>query len=58
MSKFKKLITVVTIITILLCISGVQTFAATVTQDNLEVTLITDKEEYSENEQIKTTLTV
>lgn len=58
MSKFKKLITVVTIITVLLCISGLQTFAATVTQDNLEVTLITDKEEYSENEQIKTTLTV
>lgn len=42
----------------ILSISSINAFAATVTQDNLEVTLVTDKEKYSENEQIKTTLTV
>ena len=58
MTRIKKIIAVVTMITVLLGISGLHTFAATVTQDNLEVTLVTDKEKYSENEQIKTTLTV
>ena len=42
----------------IISISSINAFAATVTQDNLEVTLVTDKEKYSENEQIKTTLTV
>lgn len=39
-------------------ISSINVSAATVTQDNLEVTLVTDKESYSENEKIEATLTV
>lgn len=42
----------------ILSISSINAFAATVTQDNLEVTLVTDKEKYAEDEQIKATLTV
>lgn len=42
----------------IISISSINAFAATVTQDNLEVTLVTDKEKYAEDEQIKATLTV
>ena len=45
---------------LILCISmtAIPAFAKSLTQDGLEVTLITDKSEYSQSEQIITTLTV
>lgn len=45
---------------LILCISltAIPAFAESLTQDGLEVTLITDKSEYSQSEQIVTTLTV
>lgn len=48
------------IVTLLFCLSmhTVQIFAETVTQDGLEVTLTTDKEEYFGGEQIKLTLNI
>lgn len=42
----------------MLSISSAHAFAATTTQDGLEVALATDKEEYSKGEQITATLTV
>ena len=56
--KQRRIFSLVLAFVALLCISGLHAFAATVTQDGLEVTLVTDKAEYSANEQIKTTLTV
>lgn len=56
--KHRRIFALVLAFVVLLCISGLHAFAATVTQDGLEVTLVTNKAEYSANEQIKTTLTV
>ena len=56
--KQRRIFSLVLAFVALLCISGLHAFAVTVIQDGLEVTLVTDKAEYSANEQIKTTLTV
>ena len=58
MKNVKQIFVIIFMLAFILSISSINAFAATVTQDNLEVTLVTDKEKYSENEQIKTTLTV
>ena len=58
MKNVKRIFVITFMLAFILSISSINAFAATVTQDNLEVTLVTDKEKYSENEQIKTTLTV
>lgn len=58
MKNVKRIFVIIFMLAFILSISSINAFAATVTQDNLEVTLVTDKEKYSENEQIKTTLTV
>ena len=55
MKVLKKLMVV---LVILFSFSSVQAFATTLTQDGLEVTLTTNKEKYSKNEQITATLTV
>lgn len=58
MKNAKRFFVIAFILAFIVSISSINVFAATVTQDNLEVTFVTDKEKYSENEQIKTTLTV
>lgn len=57
-NRFRRFFAIVFIIAVVLSFSGINAFAATETQDNLEVTLVTDKDEYAENEQINTKLTV
>lgn len=48
------------LLAVMLCVGmiNIPVFAATSTQDGLEVTLTTDKESYSQNDQIEATLTV
>lgn len=58
MKTISRFFAITFIFAVLLSISNLSAFAKTVTQDNLEVSLVADKESYSENEQIKTTLTV
>lgn len=58
MKNVKRIFVITFMLAFIISISSINAFAATVTQDNLEVTLVTDKEKYSENEQIKTTLIV
>ena len=58
MKNAKRFFVITFILAFIVSISSINVFAATVTQDNLEVTFVTDKEKYSEDEQIKTTLTV
>lgn len=58
MKKIKKLLASVFVVAIILSLANINAFAAMVTQDNLEVTLVTDKGKYAESEPIKATLTV
>ncbi|MGN0499347.1 MAG: VWA domain-containing protein [Acutalibacteraceae bacterium] len=58
MAKLKKLSAIIVALVIMLSVASVQAFAATTTQDGLEVSLTTDKEEYSKNDQIVATLSV
>lgn len=58
MKNAKRFFVITFMLAFIMSISSINAFAATVTQDNLEVTLVTDKEKYAEDEQIKTTLTV
>ena len=58
MKNVKRIFVITFMLAFIISISSINAFAATVTQDNLEVTLVTDKEKYAEDEQIKTTLTV
>lgn len=58
MKNVKRIFVITFMLAFILSISSINAFAATVTQDNLEVTLVTDKEKYAEDEQIKATLTV
>lgn len=59
-SKINTSRTIALVLSLLLCISiiGIIASAASVTKDGLEVTLVTDKEEYSVSEPITATLTV
>ena len=58
MKNVKRIFVITFMLAFIISISSINAFAATVTQDNLEVTLVTDKEKYAEDEQIKATLTV
>lgn len=59
-SKINTSRTIALVLSLLLCISiiGIIASAASVTKDGLEVTLVTDKEEYSVSEPIVATLTL
>lgn len=54
----KKLTAISVIILIIFSIAGMNVFAASTTQDGLEVSLTTDKETYSKDEKVTATLSV
>ena len=58
MKMMKKFAVIAVSWAVMLSMASIQTFAATVTQDGLEVTLTADKAEYGKDEQITATLTV
>lgn len=58
MKLIKKITAIVVIAVALFSVAGINAFAATDTQDGLEVTLTTDKEAYSKDEKITATLLV
>lgn len=58
MKFFKKILSVLVVFTFILSVSSINVFAATTTQDGLEVTFTTDKSSYSNTDDIVTTLTV
>ncbi|MBQ9472745.1 MAG: DUF11 domain-containing protein, partial [Ruminococcus sp.] len=58
MKKAKKILALLFVFVVLISISCIDSFAASITKDDLEVTLVTDKDNYEVTDQIKTTLTV
>ena len=58
MKVVKKFTTFLLMLILCISLTAIPAFAESLTQDGLEVTLITDKSEYSQSEQIVTTLTV
>ena len=58
MKVVKKFTTFLLMLILCISLTAIPAFAESLTQDGLEVTLITDKPEYSQSEQIVTTLTV
>lgn len=58
MKVVKKFTTFLLMLILCISLTAIPAFAESLTQDGLEVTLITDKLEYSQSEQIVTTLTV
>lgn len=58
MKSFTKIAYMMLLTVLVLCVSMVPAFAKTYTQHGLEATFITDKAEYTANEQINTTLKV
>ena len=54
----KKIAAIFLTVLMLFSLAGISASAATTTQDGLEVTLTTDKTEYTKNEQITATLNV
>ena len=58
MKVVKKFTTFLLMLILCISLTAIPAFAESLTQDGLEVTLITDKSEYSQSEQIITTLTV
>lgn len=58
MKFYKKILSVLVVFTFILSVSSINVFAATTTQDGLEVTFTTDKSSYSNTDDIVTTLTV
>ena len=58
MKVVKKFTTFLLMLILCISLTAIPAFAESLTQDGLEVTLITDKSEYSKSEQIVTTLTV
>lgn len=58
MKKIRRTVAITFVIAIILSMSAVNVFAATKTQDNIDVSFVTNKDSYNENEQIKTTLKV
>lgn len=58
MKGIKKIASIFLVTFLLVCCTAVPAFAATVNQDNLEIQLITDKQNYAEGEEISAELTV
>ena len=58
MKFYKKILSVLVVFTFILSVSSVNVFAATTTQDGLEVTFVTNKNNYNNTDDIVTTLTV
>lgn len=58
MKNIKKISIILVTIAILFCVNSLQVFATTSIQDGIDVNLTTNKENYSKDEQITTTLTI
>lgn len=56
MKNIKKISIILVTIAILFCVNSLQVFATTSIQDGIDVNLTTNKENYSKDEQITTTL--
>ena len=58
MKKIRRIAVICIVLVMVICFGNISVFAATTTQDGLEVTLTTDKKDYSSSENIVATLTV